>query len=144
MVRIIFSLVFVISMLFANTQKGGSCELSQVGDVRLHIEHVGDFEKAAYIPILKSGKNFRTIFIGSLIKADGVEIELLEIDADKRVKGKPRTGTLRVELKTKKGAETIMMKYRYDKGDFFAKGKQKNGDAIDFSLKIKALLCHSK
>ncbi len=132
MVRIIFSLVFVISMLFANTQKGGSCELSQVGDVRLYIEHVGDFEKAAYIPIVKSGKNFRTIFIGSLIKADGVEIELLEIDADKRVKGKPRTGTLRVELKTKKGAETIMMKYRYDKGDFLQKGSEKTEIQLTF------------
>ncbi len=137
-------LIDVSTVLSTHKKKAIGCELSQVGDVRLHIEHVGDFEKAAYIPILKSGKNFRTIFIGSLIKADGVEIELLEIDADKRVKGKPRTGTLRVELKTKKGAETIMMKYRYDKGDFFAKGKQKNGDAIDFSLKIKALLCHSK
>ncbi len=144
MVKIIFSLVFFLSVLFGSTHKGGGCELSQVGDVSLSLQGYGSYDKAKYQAIAKSGKNFKTIFIGSVIEVDGVTLEILDIQANKRIKGKPRTGTIEVRLKTADKNEIINMKYSYNKGKFDASGKLHSGEKISFTLHIKAILCSSK
>ncbi len=144
MLKLVLSLLLGSSVLFGSTHKGGSCELSQVGDVSLSLQGYGSYDKAKYQAIAKSGKNFKTIFIGSVIEVDGVTLEILDIQANKRIKGKPRTGTIQVRLKTADTNEIINMKYSYNKGKFDASGELHSGAKISFTLHIKAILCSSK
>ena len=140
MIKIFFSLVFIASVAFSANLKPTGCDLSQVGDVKLIIgsEVVN---KADYKAIAKSGKNFRSIFVGSVISAKGSVVEILDIKADKRVIGKPRTGTIVVSLDAE---QKVNMNYTYSEGHFSAKGVEKNGKKISFALEIAALLCHAK
>ncbi len=144
MIKIICSFIFVTSVLLGSTHKGGSCELSQTGDVSLSLQGYGTYEKANYKAVAKSGKNFKTIFIGSVIEVDGITLEILNIEASKRIKGKPRTGSIQVHLKTADKNEVITMKYSYNKGKFDASGQLHSGERIHFSIYIKAILCSSK
>ncbi len=141
----IFTILLLISLsLFGSSHKAQSCELSQVGDVSLFLEGHGRFAKTNYTPVQKSGKNFKAIFVGSTINIEGIKITILDIQADKRIKGKPRTGKLLVHMHTDRTDEEISMKYTYSKGDFNAAGFTKQGNEISFALKIEALLCHAK
>lgn len=144
MKKILFVLALLSSLALCSAPKHTSCDLSQVGDVELHLGGYGVFQKANYKAIAKSGKNFKTIFIGSIISVDSATLTITDIQADKRIKGKPRTGVITVTLQTDKKTQKIKMNYTYNKGDFYAKGIQKNGKEISFALKIKALLCNSK
>ncbi len=136
MKKIIFLLLFISSLLYSVSLKPSGCELSQVGDVALSIGSKST-KKANYKAIVKSGKNFRTILVGSTMSVDGVKATIIDIKAKKRIKTEARTGTITLEIDSQK----VVMRYVYDKGHFEAKGKLKNGDNINFSLEIKALLC---
>ena len=137
MIKTVLSILFAVSLLNAAT----GCDLAQVGDVELNLGGHGTFKKANYKAIAKSGKNFKTIFVGSVISIKSAKVEIVDIKADKRVKGQPRTGTITVNLDADNSIQNIVMLYNYDKGHFTAKGKQKNGKDISFALNIKAVLC---
>ncbi len=144
MKKIILSLALISSLALCSAPKHTSCDLSQVGDVTLNLGGYGIFKKANYKAIVETGKNFKTIFIGSTISVKSATLTITDIHADKRIKGKPRTGIITVNLDANNTTQKIEMNYSYDKGDFSAKGVQKNGKNISFTLKIKALLCSSK
>ena len=139
MLKILISLMFISSLALSAGLKANGCDLSQVGDVSLTLNGES-YEKADYKAITPTGKNFKTIFIGSTIRIKDTLITITNIQADKRLKGKPRTGTVTVDI----NSEKVVMNYNYNKGHFSAKGIQKNSNTIAFALEIKALLCHSK
>ena len=139
MIKVLLSLVFISSLAFCAGVKANGCDLSQVGDVKLTINGK-NYEKAHYNAIAKSGKNFRAIFVGSTMSVENTVIKIIDIKADKRIKGKPRTGVIMVVV----NSEEVVLNYSYDKGHFSAKGIQENKNEINFSLEIKALLCHTK
>ena len=143
MIKIIISLMFISSLVFATGLKPNGCDLSQVGDVELNLGSK-KFKKTVYKAISPSGKNFRSILVGSTISVESIVVKIMDIKADKRVKGRPRTGTVTVSLNADNINEKIQMKYRYSKGHFVAKGLQQNARIISFALDIKALLCHAK
>ena len=142
MKKIVLLMVMVLSLAFG-VDKPTGCELSQIGDVQLSVGEK-TFSKVGYKAIAKSGKNFHAILVGSTISVKGVLLEILDIKADKRVRGKPRTGDISVKLEIDKTTQKVAMKYSYDKGLFSAKGLQKNGEELSFALEIEALLCHAK
>ncbi len=117
----------------------------------------GKFTAVKYIPASLEGKNFRELFVGSKVNIDttkidsgnaGRDVKLVKfffgmmknerIEAtitdiqrtDKHVKGKPRTGTLTVEITMNGITKNVPMSYFYDKGKFDAKGTI---DLMDFS-----------
>lgn len=139
MLKILISLAFISSLAFSAGLKANGCDLSQTGDVELNINGKS-YKKADYRAKIPSGKNFKTIFVGSTISAGGSMVTIIDIKADKRIKGKPRTGVVTVEV----DSEKVELTYSYDKGHFSAKGMQKNKKEIGFALEIKALLCHAK
>ena len=156
----------------------------------------GVFNDVVYTPAKSEGKNFKEILVGSSVvidtnsvnsKNEGRDIKLvnsffkimsdekikakiLDIKADKREKGKPRTGVISMEIVMNSITKNVPMKYSYDEGklraegfidlfDFQAskalsainkacfalhKGKTWNDVLISFDMNIKAELCASK
>ncbi len=140
MLKILLSLLFISSLAFSANSKPTGCDLSQVGSVKLSLGSKV-VKKANYKAIAKSGKNFHSILVGSVISTQDAVVEILDIKADKRVRGKPRTGTIVVSLDAQ---QKVKMHYSYSEGHFIAKGVEKNGKKISFALEIAALLCHAK
>ena len=153
----------------------------------------GAFTSVKYVPITKEGANFKELLVGSTVSIDVTQIntnnptrdetlvkmffkqlksttiegKIVATKADKRVKGKPYTGMLDVELSFNSKTLTIPMKYIYTKEHFFAegtldlfdfaasdaltsinkscydlhKGKTWNDVSIMFATNIKATLC---
>jgi hypothetical protein len=153
----------------------------------------GAFTSVKYSPIAKEGANFRELLVGSTVSIDATQIDtgnptrddtlvkmffkqlksttiegkIVAMKADKRVKGKPYTGMLNVELRFNSKILTIPMKYIYVKEHFSAegtldlfdfaandalnsinkscydlhKGKTWNDVSIGFEINIKATLC---
>ncbi len=139
MTKILLSLIFISSLAFSAGLKATGCDLSQFGDVELTLGSK-NYEKATYKAITPSGKNFKTIFVGSTITVDGTVATITDIKANKREKGKPRTGVVTLDV----NSEIVVLTYHYNKGNFSAIGILKDGRAISFALEIKALLCHAK
>ena len=129
----------------------------------------GTFDDIKYIPVAPEGKNFREILVGSSIVIDtkkinsknkgrdetlyksffkqmniqGIKAKIIDIKADPKVKGAPRTGVVAVEIDMNGVNRVIPMKYSFSKGVFSANGFI---DILDFSAK-KALItinraCH--
>ncbi|MEA1892693.1 MAG: hypothetical protein U9N33_08285 [Campylobacterota bacterium] len=140
MLKIFLGLVLLYS-LASSSPKATGCDLSQIGDVAFSVG-AKSVQKADYKAIAKSGKNFRSILVGSTIGIDGVVAEIVDIEADKRVRGKPRTGTITVSLDTDT-KQRVKMNYTYSDSSFSAKGVDRNGVKISLNLKIAALLCHA-
>ena len=117
----------------------------------------GKFTSVNYVPNTLEGKNFRELFVGSkvsidlskidtsnkgrdetlvkdffsLLKGKTIEGEIVDIQkTDKHEKGKPRAGTVFVELTMNEKTLTIPMSYIYDEGNFNATGTI---DLLDFS-----------
>ncbi|WP_373036737.1 hypothetical protein [Sulfurimonas sp.] len=143
MLKILVSLALISSFAFSAGLKANGCDLSQVGDVELNINNKS-YKKANYKAKVPSGRNFKTIFIGATMNVDTALVTIIDIEADKREKGKPRTGRVTVKVDTGSNSENVVLEYNYDKGHFSAKGIQKNKQEISFALEIKALLCHAK
>jgi len=156
----------------------------------------GVFDNSKYTPIAKEGKNFREILVGSKLSIDTssvnsknksrdaklvkfffekmsskkIEAKILAIKADKRVKNKPRTGVVTLEITMNNITKKVPMKYNYANSIFSAKGfidlfdfsankalasinkacfdlhqgKTWNDVTIAFSTHIEALLCNAK
>jgi len=156
----------------------------------------GSFDKVDYKAVRATGKNFREIFIGSTVDIEtssvnskdeerdsklisfffnqmdnkNIKAKILDITSDKRIKGKPRTGTLLVEVTMNSVTKKVPMNYIYNKGLFNANGvidifdfsankalnsinkacydlhggKTWSDVKIRFSTKIEAVLCSAK
>ena len=155
----------------------------------------GQFTAVKYTPNTLEGKNFRELFVGSSVSIDTsklttgnpgrdetlvkfffstmssntIEVRIIDIKrSDTHEKGKPRTGTVTVEITMNGTTKTIPMEYFYDKGLFDAKGtidlidfaaskslasinkacfdlhkgKTWSNVSIAFSTTVKATLCH--
>ncbi len=154
----------------------------------------GKFTEVQYSPKALEGKNFRELLVGSKVSIDSSKIDtdivsrddtivefffnklstkkiegiITDIKADERVKGKPRTGTLSVEITLNGKTKTVPMNYNYYKEDFSAtgsinladfsaldalasidkschdlyKGKIWSDVTIKFNTSIKATLCN--
>jgi len=121
----------------------------------------GTFDDVKYTSVAKEGKNFREILVGSTVTIDtkkvnsnhkardeklyvsffkqmniqGIKAKIVDIKADPKVKGAPRTGIVAVEIDLNGVNKTIPMKYSFADSVFEAKGVI---DILDFSAK-KAL-----
>lgn len=156
----------------------------------------GVFDSVVYTPIQKEGKNFRTILVGSNVKIDTssvnskntgrdaklvtfffkkmsakiIDAKIVDIKADPKLKGKPRTGVVSIDIKMNGVNKTIPMKYSFSDSVFTAKGvidifdfsankalsslnkacfskhkgKTWSDVNIGFSTKIEAILCNAK
>ncbi len=156
----------------------------------------GTFDKVDYTPIAKEGKNFREILVGSSVSIDtssvnsknkGRDVKLVkfffeqmssnkitakitDIKADKKIKGKPRTGIVTLNITMNGVTNTVPMKYSFADSVFSAKGtidifdfsgskalssinkacfdlhkgKTWNDVTIAFTTKIEAILCNVK
>ena len=156
----------------------------------------GGFDKVNYKSVKTSGKNFRELFIDSSVNIEtssvnskhkerdsklvsfffnqmsekSIKAKIIDITSDKRVRGKPRTGTLLVEVIMNSITKKIPMRYTYNKGLFDASGmidifdfsankalssinkacydlhagKTWSDVKIKFSTKIEAVLCSAK
>ena len=139
-------MMFLFSIMVADTPLGKAtgCDLSQDGDVALSIEGYASSKNAEYKAAKEIGKNFKELFVGSIIKVKDALVKITAIKSNKREKGKPRTGVVTVHLKQGASEQSIDMSYNYINGYFEANGKQSNSKKISFSLNIKALLCYNK
>jgi len=155
----------------------------------------GQFTAVTYVPAHKKGKNFRELFVGSKVLIDTtkintgdpkrddtlvkmffkklknttIEAKITDIQrTDRHIKGKPRTGILKVMVTMNEKTLIIPMRYIYHKGRFQAtgvldlfdfkgkealasinkscydlhEGKTWNDITIGFSTEIQATLCH--
>jgi len=155
----------------------------------------GQFTTVKYTPNKLEGKNFRELFVGSKVsidiskintgnpardktlvkyffhnlKGETIEAKIIDIKrTDKHIKGKPRTGTIDVEITMNAKTLIIPMKYRYSEEHFQAtgtidlfdfdaryalasinkscydlhKGKTWTDVSIGFSTTVKATLCN--
>jgi len=108
----------------------------------------GKFTDVQYTPKALEGKNFREILVGSKVNMEGSKIDteivsrddtivkfffnklstgkiegiISDIKADERIKGKPRTGIITVEITFNGKKKTVPMNYNYYKEDFSATG----------------------
>ncbi|MFA7084873.1 MAG: YceI family protein [Arcobacteraceae bacterium] len=126
----------------------------------------GIFDKVTYRAVAPQGDNFRDILVGSSVVIDTTSVnsnhegrdellvksfftqmndaqikaKIVDIKSDKRMRGKPKTGELSVEITMNGVSKIVPMKYIFDNGDFNAKGSI---DIIDFSAN-KALIAINK
>ena len=108
----------------------------------------GKFTSVEYTPNALEGKNFRELLVGSKISidvthidtgnkerdttlvkyffgklsSDKIEATIKSIEADPRVKGKPRTGDITAMISLNGKSLIIPMKYHYSDSKFDAKG----------------------
>jgi len=108
----------------------------------------GKFTSIEYTPNALEGKNFRELLVGSRVSIDvthidtgnkerddtlvkyffgklsnsKIEATIKSIEADPRVKGKPRTGDITASIQFNSKSLIIPMRYHYDDGKFDAKG----------------------
>ncbi|MEA3434297.1 MAG: YceI family protein [Campylobacterota bacterium] len=153
----------------------------------------GKFTDVTYTPKALEGKSFKELLVGSKVNMDGIKIDteiisrdetivefffnklttakiegiITDIKADERIKGKPRTGIVTVEITFNGKSKAIPMNYNYYKEDFSATGSMNLADfsaldalasidkschdlykgkiwsdvTIKFNTKIKATLC---
>jgi len=116
----------------------------------------GTFDEVAYRAVAPKGVNFHDIFVGSTLSIDtksvnsknsGRDVTLVEsffkqmnsttikakitaIKPNKRVKGKPKTGTWFVDITMNGVSKNVPMTYIYDDGSLVANGFI---DILDFS-----------
>ncbi len=170
MKKILIGLLLFVSFAYSSS---GGCILTQDKSIKikynafnkkLNVKIAEQFKNIKYIPTAIEGKNFRDLFVGSKIFIDTtssklsiqpIEAKITSIKANKRIKGKPRTGTIQLSVTIKQKNLTIPMLYNYNDGYFEATGVIKLKDfnlltttfdniTITFSTNIKALLCDVK
>ena len=175
----------------------GAVEVSWIGyktDEKIGVG--GVFDKVVYTPAAKEGENFRSILVGSSVVIDAssvnsknegrdeklakfffgmmndkdIKARIVDIKADKRVKGAPRTGIVAVEITMNGKSKQVDMKYSFSDSIFSAtgvidildfsagdalssinkacfdlhKGKTWSEASIGFKTKIEAILCNTK
>lgn len=144
MIKLLFIFVFTFTLANAVEMglKGGSCVLAQEGKVKVNFKEKF-FNNVTYKAAAKSGKNFREIFIGSVITlndSDKTTIKIIDYKPNKRIKGKPKTGVFIVETKTNSTTKDIQMTYIFDEGIMSATGVI-NKTTIGFATNVTYSLC---
>ena len=145
MLKYFFIVALSVSFMYATEMglKGGSCTLAQEGAVTV-VFNDRVIKNANYTAVAKSGKNFRDIFIGSLIELDNdLDIKIIDYKPNKRIKGQPKTGVFMVELKNNSKVKTIQMSYIFDDGVMNVIGTT-DKKLIAFSTKVNYSLCSVK
>ncbi|MCK4737426.1 MAG: hypothetical protein KAT10_02625 [Sulfurimonas sp.] len=149
MKKIIISVLMALSIVssVSASQKSG-CVLAQKGEVEVKINNTQVAGKVKYISVAKEGENFRSILVGSQIIFNtsdnkNVKLKIIDIKADPRVKGKPRTGLLTLDTKIGTKKKNVSMKYSFS-DDLFSVDGMVDELNIKFSTKIEAILCVSK
>ena len=140
--KLLLTLIFSFLLLNATEMgiKGGGCTLAQEGDVR--VNYSGKiFNNVNYKANAESGKNFREIFIGSVIATDGIKIKIIDYKPNKRIKGKPKTGVFMVEVTVNDLTKTTILAYIFDKGIMSTTGVI-DKTTIGFSTNVKYSLCN--
>ena len=159
MIKIFLSMLFVVAISNAGEMglKGGSCTLTQDGEVEVDFTAYktaakigvgGTFDKVTYNSKAKSGKNFREIFVGSMVDIEtasvnsknkvrdnklvkfffekmvgkNIRAKILDYKPNKRFKGKPKTGVFIVEITMNNITKIVPMNYIFNKGDMSASG----------------------
>ncbi len=126
----------------------------------------GSFDDVSYTAIKKEGKNFKDILVGSkvlintnkvnsknkgrdlklvnsffkIMKNEKIEAKIIDIKAKEKVMGKPKTGTIIVEITMNKTTKKVPLSYIYDKDIMRANGFI---DILDFEAS-KALASINK
>ena len=116
----------------------------------------GIFDNVKYKSVAKEGKNFREILVGSSVAIDTksvnsknaprdaklvkfffnsmnsqkISAKIVDIKADERVKNKPRTGIVTLDITMNGVKKRVPMKYNFKDSVFSAKGVI---DILDFS-----------
>ena len=162
---LITALSVLLVASIANASQKGGCELAQKGALEVSwtgyktpkkVGVGGVFDSVKYTPIAESGKDFRSILVGSSVVIDtssvnsrdegrdeklakffftmmsdkNINAKIVDIKADKRVKDASRTGVVDVEIEMNGVKKTVPMKYSFSDGVFEAKGSI---DILDFS-----------
>ncbi len=145
---IVLALMILSVSAYANTGKKTGCVLAQQGDVKVQLDNKEVASKVEYTPVAKEGKNFRSILVGSSMKfstEDDKKMQMLIVDikADPKVKDKPRTGVVTLDVKIDDSVKSVPMRYSFSEGLFSAEGMI-DGSSIKFSTKIEAILCYAK
>ncbi|MBT3280351.1 MAG: hypothetical protein HOF69_05170 [Campylobacteraceae bacterium] len=147
--KLSLAVILASSVSFAATAPKTGCILAQQGEVKVSWEDKassGDFKNVIYNPIKVEDSNFRKILVGSKIilleDSKKIELEITNIKADERIKGKPRTGNISMMINSDKN-RAFNMKYSYANNLMEARGvvnilKYK---AISFKMQIEAILC---
>ncbi len=127
------------------------CILAQKGEVSVAWQgengQGGLFKDVVYTAIKPEGINFKEIFVGSNIKVskDGkvINLKIVDIKANKRVKPNPRTGTISFELSSNGITKNIQMSYSYANNTMKAVGIVDTFgiNSISFKTAIDAILC---
>lgn len=117
----------------------------------------GVFDRVTYTAIAPEGNNFREILVGSSVVIETssvntkhesrddtlvkfffkemsdpeIKAKIVDIKSDKRIRGKPKTGEMRVEITMNKVTKVVPMKYSFDSGELSAKGSI---DLLNFSV----------
>ncbi len=115
----------------------------------------GIFDTTTYTPANKEGKNFKEILVGStlsiktdsinsknegrdkklveqffkLFSTDNINAKITDIQAKSKETGKPKTGTIMIDINMNGITKNIPMDYTYQKGTMHAKGYI---DILDF------------
>lgn len=155
---------FLLVVLFTSIHATSGCTLKQSDDINItwkayktlgKIGVGGQFTDIKYTPNQKIGKNFRELFVGSIVSINmnkintgdssrdktlidsffskmgkTIEGKIVGIEAEKRVGKEPRRGVIDVDISMNKKTLTIPMAYQYNKGDFIATGTI---DLFDFA-----------
>jgi len=120
----------------------------------------GTFKNVTYTAVAPEGNNFREILVGSSVVIETLSVKtkfehrdalvkfffeqipdsvikakIVDIKSDKRMRGKPKTGEMSVEITMNGVTKIIPMKYIFDNGDLSAKG---HIELLDFNA-IEAL-----
>ncbi len=94
MLKIIFSIILIISFANASQKSRGHCELAQEGNISVNwtayktpakLPVSGIFNDVKYNSIAKSGVNFREIFVGSSIDIDTTSVNSRNIPRDAKL-----------------------------------------------------------
>lgn len=149
MKKIIISVLIALSIVssLSASQKSG-CVLAQKGEVKVKVDNVQVTSKVKYRSIAKEGENFRSILVGSQIDFNTsdnkkIKIKITDIKADPRIKGKPRTGIIALDVKINNKKNNISVKYSFS-DNIFSVDAMVDKLNISFSTKIEAILCNVK
>ena len=140
--KLLLTLLFSFLLLNAMEMglKGGGCVLAQEGEVK--VNYNSKFcDSVSYKANAKSGKNFREIFVGTIIITDRIKLKIIDYKPNKRMKGKPKTGIFIVEATIDSNVKTITMTYIFDKGIMAVTGVV-NKNIIGFNTDVKYSLCN--
>ena len=147
MKKAIISVLIALSIISsASASQKSGCILAQKGEVKVKVDNVQVTSKVKYKSIAKDGINFRSILVGSKIgfnTSDNkkIEIKITDIKADPKVKGKPRTGLITLNVKIDNKKKDVSMKYSFSDNLFSVDGMV-DKLSISFSTKIEAVLCN--